>query len=782
MELSELELLRTVPAYHVQAMLRARRVKVPAGNEDEGNELEQIVARLFEPGALIEALSELRGLEKRLLCELVWCGGRANSRDLALYATYAGLLGEGNELEDARPGMNGSVQYPAAYSHGRFEMALHLLLLRGLIFWSQKTQFASLDYASGIHDGMLIVPASVKEAALKLWPPTKPLSALAEEQLYDVGAGARTLQRMLYLYWSAVTAAREGLTLLNNGLLARSALRYIVERVDDRTRLEQIRSETDIPYLLFVRLLLLKLGLLRVQGGTLLAAPARTYFRQPLLERARRCYQLALEDAFWNEIPYLPEVNVRPGPAPLEAVHSEILRSRQTVIERLKYEEVGEWITFPAFIAHMKLFAPYLLFPRQYGPRAERYSTGCNPYNWDFRLRKGWLTPREGWYAVEGGFIQTVVSQMLTWLGITELDHAEKPTRFRLLPEAALIMAEREPVTGDEIQGRLIVQPNFELVVLAPVSEGLLISLDRFAERIDLEHVARYRLSKASVVRAIQQGLNAEKITRFLETESHSTLPQNVAYSLKEWERQARRVELWRKVILLEVEDPAVLDELCAQEELYVRRLSSTLVEVLPERMQEIREWLWQRALLPAQTEAPAHSPLAGEAGGPQWRLLEDGVLQPLYPVVDLFVAAEAERFCEQHKTHGGFCLTPDSVRQALKQGMELEGIIRFLQRYCLDGIPGSLLPRLKLWGDGYSASTSIYLEQGPLLRLPEQVLQDLHGDEQVSALLGPTLEPEYRFVRISPSNLERLRALLRERGFALDEFSQFQKNSSESS
>ena len=41
----------------------------------------------------------------------------------------------------------------------------------------------------------------------------------------DVGDGVRTFQRTLYLYWSMVSSMREGLTLVSNGLLARSELR-----------------------------------------------------------------------------------------------------------------------------------------------------------------------------------------------------------------------------------------------------------------------------------------------------------------------------------------------------------------------------------------------------------------------------------------------------------------------------------------------------------------------------------------------------------------------------
>ncbi len=52
----------------------------------------EIAQLLFDPTSLEKTLVDLNEIEKMVLRELVICGGRANSRDLALYLTYAGLL------------------------------------------------------------------------------------------------------------------------------------------------------------------------------------------------------------------------------------------------------------------------------------------------------------------------------------------------------------------------------------------------------------------------------------------------------------------------------------------------------------------------------------------------------------------------------------------------------------------------------------------------------------------------------------------------------------------
>ncbi|HEU5226547.1 MAG TPA: helicase-associated domain-containing protein, partial [Ktedonobacteraceae bacterium] len=416
-------------------------------------------------------------------------------------------------------------------------------------------------------------------------------------------------------------------------------------------------------------------------------------------------------------------------------------------------------------------YIPYLLFPRQYGPRAERYSSGSNPYGWDFRLRRGWLTHREGWHLVEGGFIRTVVTGPLHWLGVVELENEELATTFRLAQGAAAIMSNAAPHNEAVGWGRLIVQPNFELVALAPVSELLLVQLDRFAERVSLEHIAQYRLTKASVTRAIQRGLRVDTIQQTLEQAAGGAIPQNVRYSLVEWERQARRVEVWQEATLLEVDNATLLDELFADEatrHLFGRRLASTLAEIAPHQLSAVQQILWQRDYLPTLTAAPTENGRL-PAHEPQWRLHDDGLLQPLYAVLDLYLAAESKRFSDCDESTGWYQLTPASLTRAQASGLTLDYILRFLQQYCEGGIPGSLLIRLKLWGGGYGERQRIAIEQSPMLRLSAQVLQDLQADAELNQLLGAEVEQESRLVRIEPEHLARVKELLTERGFPVE-------------
>jgi len=358
-------------------------------------------------------------------------------------------------------------------------------------------------------------------------------------------------------------------------------------------------------------------------------------------------------------------------------------------------------------------------------------------------------------------------------LGLVDTDDEDAPTAFRLAAGGLLVMSNTSLDVEEPPAGRLIVQPNFELVVLAPVSEVLLISLDRFAERTGLERIAQYRLTKASVTRAIQMGLHAETIRQVLEQASGREIPQNVEYSLMEWERQARRIELWRGAVLLEVDDPALLDTLFADEQarpLLGRRLTPMLLEVPRHQLLALQEALWQRGYLPALVPASLYDHPLEDVSlpvcEPQWHLHDDGLLQPLYAVLNLYLVAELERISELDAATGWRRITPASLQSASSVGISLERIVRFLERYCEGGVPTSFLMRLKLWGGGYAGQSTIQVEHAPLLALSDQILQDLRADEELRDLLGAEIPQQQRLVHVPQDKLERVVELLRKRGF----------------
>ena len=102
MDVSDLYLSQNVPPYHLQALVKTRRLPQPLTNPTDAISssslnLPEIGEALFDPEACQEVIRGLGEIETRILNELVACGGRANSRDLALYFTSAQLLNIGKD-------------------------------------------------------------------------------------------------------------------------------------------------------------------------------------------------------------------------------------------------------------------------------------------------------------------------------------------------------------------------------------------------------------------------------------------------------------------------------------------------------------------------------------------------------------------------------------------------------------------------------------------------------------------------------------------------------------
>src|SRR5437588_12312925 len=90
-----------------------------------------------------------------------------------------------------------------------------------------------------------------------------------------------------------------------------------------------------------------------------------------------------------------------------------------------------------------------------------------------------------------------------------------------------------------------------------------LYSLLPFAQVNQVDMVSRLTLTRASVLRGMEAGNDIEQILRILEERSQKEIPQNVAYTLRDWVKLYKDVRI-SQVLLLEVSSEAVADELCS--------------------------------------------------------------------------------------------------------------------------------------------------------------------------------------------------------------------------
>jgi 2-hydroxychromene-2-carboxylate isomerase len=155
---------------------------------------------------------------------------------------------------------------------------------------------------------------------------------------------------------------------------------------------------------------------------------------------------------------------------------------------------------------------------------------------------------------------------MLTELGAAALgveapapDQTETPAEFPAVhasdPSCALPRS-----LADCSSQPLIVQPNFEVLVMEPCMP-MLYHLPRYAVPDRIGRVSRFTLTREALLRGLAGGLALDDILTALQQQSQKGLPQNIAYTLRDWARQYKEVRV-KQVILLEVGDEALTNEL----------------------------------------------------------------------------------------------------------------------------------------------------------------------------------------------------------------------------
>lgn len=115
----------------------------------------------------------------------------------------------------------------------------------------------------------------------------------------------------------------------------------------------------------------------------------------------------------------------------------------------------------------------------------------------------------------------------------------------------------RLPPLGDR---PLTVGGDFEILLFHPIPRRLW-ALGAIADLVRLDTASIYRLTESSVRRGITAGLSLEQILTLLERGGRAALPQNVAFTLREWTRDYAGVRLTRALIL-RLDDPATSERL----------------------------------------------------------------------------------------------------------------------------------------------------------------------------------------------------------------------------
>ncbi len=140
----------------------------------------------------------------------------------------------------------------------------------------------------------------------------------------------------------------------------------------------------------------------------------------------------------------------------------------------------------------------------------------------------------------------------------------------------------------------LIVQPNFEVLVMEPCISAIY-RLPRYAVPVQIGQVSRFILTREALLRGLSGGLTLDDILAYLEQNSQKALPQNIAYTLRDWARQYKEARV-AQLIVLELSDEKLTDQLLSTPKiaaLGLRRLGPcALVAPADANLRELRRAL----------------------------------------------------------------------------------------------------------------------------------------------------------------------------------------------
>ncbi|MEW5958161.1 MAG: helicase-associated domain-containing protein [Chloroflexota bacterium] len=255
--------------------------------------------------------------------------------------------------------------------------------------------------------------------------------------------------------------------------------------------------------------------------------PTRAWLQAPPAERERLLQNAWQADPTWNDLWHVPGL----VPQPTGWENSPLLARSKILDYLLELKAAPDtWFSLADFIAAIKRIDPD--FQRPSGDYDSWYIH-------DDQGRS--LMGFEHWDEVEGALIRYLLTHLLPLLGVVELGQpaaAGSPLSFRITPSGASFLSKQAATlpAGQKPQFLQVDAANFNAHVPVQASLYDRFQLARFAE-LDRREPGRavYRITQASVGRALRNGVTTEQMVAFLGRATNNQTPLKVVEMLRTW-------------------------------------------------------------------------------------------------------------------------------------------------------------------------------------------------------------------------------------------------------
>ncbi len=731
-------LKESLDLYHIDTLKQIAEhlhVDLPKGTVRKAWIVDAVDEKVREIAGSTAFIGSLGQAERALLALLLKNGGTGTQRTITLPLMKAGLIYvEGQDATIDRPRLRDVVL--------RLMRTGLLLNLDDLVNVSTRRLFEPFDKIGIAPEVSRVLPRKL----LTVPEPSSTVQTVAAPPRIE-SADAELCLRQLFFLWAELR--REPANLLKSGGIGKRDIRRIAKGL-------LMDEERDVQRLQWMQAILQALNLLTATPDTIGAvdtdavklfwdASPRTQLASILQSYANVTHGLPLSLNAIVQYTYYSAVPLRPS--------KEI---RGQVLNLLKEIADAQWFPFSLFIAFLSegrngglVIADNVL------------NTLYTNLRWYAAGRRDDLTTALQQLDRQAAL---AVLKELQMLGIVELGYpatGEVPSAVQLTPLARAHFA-NQPSPAATNGGQVILQPDFQILAMGPVSLPILANLERFATREKFaESVVAYRITREGTYKALQRGESPETIRVFLEEATGLPVPQNVIRTIEEWGEQYERIVIRRDITILQVDDAGMLDRLLNDKATgrLLHRLDAHTAWLRAKDTAKLESHLQQQEMLPAYSQGP-------EADLPRSLCWDQDTLRPRHPMPSLYVTGTLRRIAAHNGDH--WQLTRQSLRAAVAAGMDVPAVIALLEQMTGAPLSPEWQKQLKAWGNHYGDAQ---MASVILLRLEsDDALLELRRSDRRLGRWIHLLPHAPGLGVIDAKHYDEVRALLAEWGIAIED------------